>query len=119
MEMEVKEPLKLDEGKHEGTISKIENRTEPYEYTDIFIKEKETGFDIKYGCPTSPSINGKLMKLLARFTEIKPGMKVDPEKILIDKEVEFMTQNEETKEGTFVRIVNNSIKPKVEEERVE
>lgn len=118
MEIEVTEPIRLDDGKHEGVITKIEERKEPYRYTDIYIKEKTTGMEIKYGCPTSGSVNGKLIKTLAKFQEVKAGMKVSIDKILMDKEVEFMTQNETTNDGTFVRIVENSVKPKVSEEEV-
>jgi len=119
MEFEVKEPICLAEGKHEGEITKIEYREEPYRYTDIYIKEKESGIELKYGCPTTGSINGKLMRTISKFQDVKAGMKVDPEKILIGKEVVFMTINEDTKEGTFIRIVENSLKPKTSEEKVE
>jgi len=114
MEMDVTEPLKLDEGRQEGEVTRLEYRETPYRYTDVYIREKTTQLELKYGCPTSGSVNGKLMKLLAKFQKVAAGMKIDPEKVLVGKEVVFMTQNEETKDGTFIRVVDNSVKPKTE-----
>ena len=112
MEIKVVEPMNLEDGKHEGQVEKVEYRDEPYKYTDIFIKEKGSELELKYGAPTSSSTNSKLMKLLAKFGEIKAGQVVDPEKVLVGKEVVFMTLTEETEKGRFVRIVDGSIKPK-------
>lgn len=115
MELEVKESVSLEDGKHEGVISRVDYREEPYRYTDTYIKEKETEFELKFGCPTSSSTNSKLMKLLSKFQEIKPGMKVDPEKVLVGKEVIFMTLQEEGKDKKkYTRIVDGSVKPKEE-----
>ena len=118
MELEVKEPLSLEDGKHEGVITRIEYRETPYKYTDIYIKEKTSELDLKHGCPTSVSTNSKLMKLLAKFTEIRKGIKVNPETALVGKEVVFMTITEGTERGNFVRIVDNSIKPKIVGEKI-
>lgn len=118
MELEVKEALVLEDGKHTGSIERVEYREEPYRYTDIFIKEDTTQFELKYGCPTSQSINSKLMKLIGRFVELKQGLKINPEKILVGKEVSFMTMTDETERGTFIKIVDNSIKPRAEELKV-
>lgn len=112
MEIEVKEGIHLEDGKHTGKITRVEYREEPYRYTDIYIEEKLTTLELKFGCPTSKSINSKLMKLLSKFTEIKSGMKVNPETVLHNREVEFMTLQEQTEKGTFTRIVDNSVKPK-------
>lgn len=120
MEIEVKEPLCLEEGLHQGKIVRVEYRELPYKYTDVFIKEKETEMDLKYGCPTTGSLNGKLMKLLVEFQTIKVGDKVNPEKILNGKEVTFMTLNKEaTKGGKYIGIVDNSVKPTIKAEIIE
>jgi hypothetical protein len=111
MEIEVKEVKLLDDGVHQGGITRVEYRTEPFNYTDVFISVDSDGFELKYGCPTSQGTDSKLMKMLGKFVDIKPGLKVDPEKILVGKKVQFMTQQEKTDKGTFVRIVDNSIKP--------
>jgi len=111
MELEVKEPVKLDDGKHSGRIIRVEYRDDPYNYTDVFIKEKKTDFELKYGAPTSLSKNTKLGKLLMQFTTLDVGSKIDPEKVLLSKDVTFMTIMEKTDKGEFVRIIDNSIKP--------
>lgn len=118
MEIEVKEPLSLADGLHEGVVERVEYREVPYKYTDVYIKEKTSEIELKYGAPTSNSTNSKLMSLLAKFTPISKGVKVDPEKVLVGKEVNFMTIIEETEKGKFVRIVDNSIRPKVATENV-
>ena len=119
MEIEVKASVNLEDGKHNGTIEKIEFRTEPYEYTDIFVKEQETGFIVKHGCPTLISEKTKLGKLLAKFVELKVGEKLDPEKVLSGKEITFMTIMEKGRDGNeYNRIVDGSIKPAVTTEKV-
>lgn len=111
MEIEVKESIALEDGNHEGVVTRVEYREEPYSYTDIYIKEAKTGMELKYGAPTSSGVNTKLMKLLSKFGEVKPGITVDPEKIMVNKQVLFMTMQEEKGENTYSRIVDGSIKP--------
>jgi hypothetical protein len=113
IELEVKEALKIDEGKHEGTITGVEERTEPYHYIDVFItatfKDKEVV--LKYGCPATLSENSKLGKLVKAVAgELEVGSKVNLEKTLIGKKVTFVTVNETTDRGTFARIADGSIK---------
>lgn len=115
MELEVKKAFELEEGKHQGTISKIGRRLEPFDYSDVFIKVDGTELEIKYGCPTNLSLKSKLGRLIGQFIELKEGEKVDINQILENKRVQFMTINE-TKEGmTFARVVEDSIKPLKEE----
>ncbi len=111
MELEVKESKSLKDGKHTGEITKVEYRTTPYEYTDVFIKEEETDIVVKYGVPTILTEKSKLGKLLAAFVEIKTGTKVDPETVLVGKKVEFMTLLKETDKGEFAEVVGGSVKP--------
>lgn len=116
MELIPKKGINLEEGKYNGVITRIEYRTEPYKYTDIIIEvENKNGLELKYGAPTSEGMDGKLMKLLSKFTEIKQGVPVDPEKVLISQQVTFMVMNEEKGDKTFVKIVDNSVKPKPKE----
>jgi hypothetical protein len=110
MEIEVKDIIKLPDGKHTGTITEVKYREEPYAYTDIYIQEDKTELTLKYGCPTDISENTKLGKLIAQFTPLEAKKKIDPEKILKNKKVSFMTITEETERGTFSRIVDNSIR---------
>lgn len=119
MEFEVRERIVLEDGRHEGTITRIEYRTEPYKYTDLFIKEEKSQLELKYGCPSNVSMDSKFGKLLGKFIELKPKMKIDPEKVLVGKEVVFMTMQEEGSDNkTYTRIVEGSLKPKVETENV-
>ena len=112
MELEVTKPKVIEDGTHTGTITAVDYRDSPFAYTDVEVTiDNSEGFKIKYGCPTSPSINGKLMKLLAKFASVSEGVKVDPEKTLLARKIEFLTLSEETKKGNFVRIVDDSIKP--------
>ena len=117
-EFEVKERVEIPDGKHTGKITHIAYRHEPYEYTDVFVKLDKTDTEIKYGAPSNVSLDTKLGRLLDAFGEIKPGDKVDPEKILVGKECELMTLTEDVKgkdgilKGSFARIVEGSLKPK-------
>lgn len=117
VELEIKETKKIDEGKHTGKITRIEYRTEPYEYTDIFIQVDGDEIELKYGCPTNVSPQSKLGKLLSKFTVLVPGERVDPEKVLVGKRLQFMTVNEETEQGTFARIVGKSVRPVAKEKK--
>ena len=111
MEIEVKETKNLEDGKHDGKVTRVEYRTEPFSYTDVYVKEKETEFELKYGAPTSLTAKSKLGKLLSNFIELKPGEKLDPEKVLVGKKVQFMTMVEKTMDGEFTKIVDGSLKP--------
>jgi len=111
MEFEMKPSIKIPDGQHKGKIIKIEYRDTPYQYTDVFIKEQETGLEIKAGFPSVVSEKSKLGKLLQQFQQINVGEMVNPETVLVDKEVTFMTILEKTDTGEFVRVVDGSIKP--------
>jgi hypothetical protein len=113
MEIEVRESVSLKDGTHEGNIVRVEYREEPYKYTDVYIKEKESEFELKYGVPTNSNIDSKLMTLLRKFTQIAPGQKIDPEKTLLGRKVSFMTMQEESKKDgrSYTRIVDGSIRP--------
>jgi len=113
-ELEVKAVVKIPEGKHTGTITRLEYRHEPYEYTDVFIRveDVEEKPEIKAGYSTSVSEQSELGKLLARFgAKLIPKTKIDPEKILLGKKCTFLTINEVTQKGTFARVVSDSVKP--------
>jgi len=107
-ELEWKEPVEIEDGKHTGTITRVEFRSDPYEYTDIYIKLDEADVELKYGCPTNLSENTKLGKLLIALGEkSEKGRKVRIDEVLKGKRVEFMTLV--NKEG-YARIVPDSIK---------
>ena len=114
MEIEVKERKVIEEGKHEGKIMNVENRTEPYEYTDYSI-EMEDNIVLKYGVPTDVTVDEKgnpttkHARLLKALGLLGNGAKVDPEQA-IGMSIKFMTLNKETDKGTFANVVDGSIK---------
>lgn len=105
----------IDEGKHKGKIVRIEYRDTPFEYTDIYMTINGTDSEVKYGCPSSVSVESKLGKLLMQVAnvEIIPGHNYDPEALLVGKEVSFVTFNEKGKntDREFARVSDGSIKP--------
>jgi hypothetical protein len=115
MEFEMKKPVLVSDGVHQGEIVRVEYRDKPYRYSDIFIKitDKDSeGIELKFGCPCNHlSPNTKFGKLLLKFAAIPFGDKVDPEKVLIGRKVSFQSLNEQTADGNFARIVDGSIKP--------
>ncbi|RLF40489.1 MAG: hypothetical protein DRN12_05255 [Thermoplasmata archaeon] len=117
--LEGAEAMKIDEGRHTGRITRIEERTDPYHYIDIYIETKtpKGSTELKYGAPMPkdgklrPTTKlGKLVETIANV-KISPKQKYDIEKLLVGREVSFMTVNEETDRGTFARIVDGSLKP--------
>jgi hypothetical protein len=114
-ELEWKEPIEIQDGKHSGTIIRVEFRSDPYEYTDIVIKLDDADIEMKYGCPTVLSENSKLGRLVIAMGEkFEKGKKVNPEKTLKDKKVEFMTLTKKSKQDSkksYSEIVADSIKP--------
>ena len=111
MELELKEGVKLNDGRHNGLILRVEYVHSPYEYTEVYIRPENADFELRYGCPSVLSQNSKLYKLISQFKKIDIGQKADPEKILVGKNVSFLTQMKDTPKGTFVTIVDDSIKP--------
>lgn len=111
LEIEVKRPLQLDDGRHTGVIRSVKERKEPFHYVDIYIEvDNMDGARIKYGAPANLSPNTKLGKLLAQFTELRFGEKLDVERALLDQRVAFVSVNEATDRGTFARIADGSVK---------
>ena len=112
--MQWKEPLTIPDGKHKGKITRVEKRTEPYEYTDIFVKLEDIEVDIemKYGCPTVLSKNSKLGRLcMALGAEYKKDEELDIYTFLPDKKIVFMTMIKKAKDGNeYAEIIVDSIK---------
>lgn len=118
MKLEWKEQLKIPDGLHEGVIIGVQNRTEPYNYTDLIIEftapgELENVATLKAGYATKLTENTKLGRMLTRFGAIpKVGMTVDLEKCLIGKKCQFQTvmvMNKEKRE--FANIMPDTVKP--------
>ena len=114
MKAEVKETIKIDDGKHEGVITDIIYKEEPYNYVDIVIKENENDIELKLGLPFSVTENTALGRVLMEFgAKLEVGKDVEIEDyIKKEQKVKFMTITEKTKKGTFARIVSESLKLK-------
>jgi hypothetical protein len=110
-----KESIKIDDGKYQGIISKIEYREKPFSYTDIFIIIEQHDVQLKYSCPTNLTPESKLGRLLIALGEkFNKNKEVDIEKILVGKQVELMIMNKPSKKDKtkeYAEIVEDSIKP--------
>ena len=116
MEIEVTEKIEIKDGMHKGVIMGVEYRDKPYAYTDLVIELDEgikfTGIKLKAGYPTVIQESSKLGKLLARFgVSLDVGKKISPEKELVHKKCQFQIITEDTKNGTFARVLPESVKP--------
>ena len=116
IEREVKEFKEIEEGRHTGKITRIEERSatkgsQTFTYIDTFIRLDDNGVEIKYGTPDTISEKTKLGKfLLAMGIPLTTGEKIDIEKALMGKKVSLMLVNEVTSNGTFSKVVEGSIK---------
>lgn len=119
-EREWKEPIQIPDGTHSGEIVRIEERIDPYEYTDIVIKPDGIEVELRYGCPSILSENSKLGRVMQNFGSIsKPGTKVDPQAFLKGKRCVFMTMMKKSKDGKeYAEIVPDSLKLGVETQKV-
>jgi len=110
MKLKMEKAKKVAPGAHTGKIIRIDYRTEPYKYTDVYVKLNDKGLEdieLKYGCPTILSENSKLGKLVKQFKEVQVGEEVELEEILIGQTVAVVTINEPSKDGTteYAKIV--------------
>jgi hypothetical protein len=111
-----KKVVSIEDGVHEGTVTRVEQRTEPYEYTDVYVEESDSGVELKAGAPTAISVDAegkpksKLAKILVQLgVEIKDGEEIDTD-VVLGKKVKFQTITESTANGDFARIVPESLK---------
>lgn len=117
--MEWQKSVKIPDGKHTGVITKIEERHEPFEYIDVFVKLDDTDIEIKYGCPAFMSEDSKLGRLMQTFgVKFVVGTKADLDVSLKGRKVEFMTLMKKSKKADreYSEIVEDSLKPIVEPE---
>ena len=109
---------RIEDGKYNGKIVNIEERTEPYEYTD-FIIEYEIGkkkIELKFGCPSNLTYDEKTKKPTSKLaTTLEDfGFKMDFDKeITIDDlkkhfvgmKVSSLVANEKTKKGGVFAVI--------------
>lgn len=115
MEYKWKESIDIPDGKHEGEVTKLEERTEPYQYTDIFIKPDGHDVEIKYGCPSVLTPNSKLGRLVVAFgfQPVKDQVITTDElkAVFVGKRVEFMTLKKKSSDGKeFSEVISESVK---------
>lgn len=111
MEYLVKESLKLDEGKHEGVVVRLEYRESPYKYTDVIIECNRV--ELKAGYPSFIAVDSKLGLLLQRFgVELKAGSSVKDD-VLVGRKCSFLTVNEASKKDgkTYARVLQDTVRP--------
>lgn len=111
-----KEAAQLEDGSYTGIISEIKYRTQPYEYTDIFIQVQgaPNGTEVKVGYPTFISPGSTFGKMLIRMgILLEIGKEVDPERELVGKSVKFTVVQEESKKDhkMYARVQPKSLKP--------
>ena len=110
--IEVKALMKIDDGLHKGVVVGVDERTDPYHYVDIHL-EFEKGKTLKAGYPACLTTESMLGKLLARFgADVStPQTFIDPEEIMMGKQCQFMTMNEEKGDRTYANVLPESLKP--------
>ena len=116
----VQESNLIEDGKHAGTIKKVDARTYgEFNYVDIVLGDIDgvvSDFTLKYSAPDNLSPNTKLGKLIAVFGgSLKVGSSVDLESIFrVGSKVEFMTLKRQSKKDPsreYAEIVEDSLKP--------
>jgi beta-lactamase superfamily II metal-dependent hydrolase len=122
MKAKVTKTISLEDGMHFGEISKFDERLDPYHYIDVYLKEKESGMEIKTGFPAtiSPTTGlGKFLRTMGIDVDLIVEEHEDDDEEydldelmnpIIGKKVTFQTLKEETEKGTFSKVVTNSIK---------
>ena len=115
MKLKVKKPAaELVAGRHDGVISKVEFRMEPFQYVDVYCKFDDADFEVKKGYPATVSATSGLGQLLqeAIGTKLTPDDDVDPMELLEGKKCYAMTDIEPSNDGSinFARILTLHIK---------
>jgi hypothetical protein len=111
MKISVTGSKRLDDGIHQGIITRLEERKEPYEYVDVIIELE--GIEVKASYPATINPISNLGKLLERFgiIELKIGQELEIDKLLIGKKVQFQTMIESRDGMDFSKVIANSVKP--------
>jgi len=116
--MEVKESVQIDDGKYNGIIKDVEERIEPFEYTD-FVIEFDVGdrkIRLPFGCPSNIVIDketgkptSKLAMTLSDFDfkmEIGKDISIDDlKKHFVNEKVSSLISQQKGKTGTFSTVM--------------
>lgn len=109
--LKVQKTTKVSQGEHPFTIEKINERTKPYHYIDVYFRLTDVDILIKDGFPARITEVSKLGKLLISMkVELIVDEDIDLESTLIGKQGILMTKNEVTPNGTFARVVDGTVK---------
>lgn len=102
----------LDEGKYDGKIVEIQERTDPYAYIDLIVEVKD--LRIRLGLPDKITKTSHLGVVLQNFGCDPDNLDqdIDIEKLFMDKKVECLVKNKKTDRGTFSQIIFDTLKPK-------
>lgn len=119
MGLKAKKTIKLEDGKHTGTIIGVSFVNEPYEYTEIYIKEEKTELEIRCGLPTNITDTSNLGIVMSNFGEDinkaaddeKEYTEEEIEKLFDGKNVQFTVVNKKTDNGIFAKVMPTSLKP--------
>lgn len=110
--LEVEAVTTIPDGKHDGIITALQHRSEPFGYIDVFIKEKKSEATLKIGFPDKITEKTQLGKFLIKMgIAVEVGKKIDLRRDLLSREVSFMTENEENEKGVFARVLHGTVKP--------
>ncbi len=115
LSIELKEPVKIDDGLHTGRITDVVLRITPkgYKYIDMSVMLDEgDNFVLKASYARSESTKSELGKCCARFGFNLGKVNLNEFKSL---RVSFVTISEERDGNTYSNIAKNSLKP-VEED---
>ena len=125
--IEVKENIKLEDGKHKGEIIKIENKhvtmkgdQDDFDILEFSISAHTDKGDtpIRFGCSPYISSTSKLGQLLKRFGyALDPGTQINVES-LIGLDCEFLTMTKIKGDKTYANIIVDSVKKLEREEQI-
>jgi hypothetical protein len=106
---------KLDDGKYNGTITKVSRRTDPYMYTDYEVAVDVTGnVKLTVGFPTELRESGAHFQFLKQFdTNLKVGDRINPMQLVLNRKVTFLVNSTKSKKNglMYCNIVATSVKP--------
>jgi len=118
MKLKVKKNVNIPDGSHVGIITRLRQRSKPFEYIDFEIGFKIQGengsvldMQIKAGFPAVISENTQLGRLLKRFNiKLVEGEELDLN-LFVEKMISFRTFTEENHKGFFSRVEIATIRP--------
>jgi hypothetical protein len=110
MKMKVKTPaVELEPGKHAGVIKRVDYRTEPYAYIDVYVKFDAVDYEVKKGYSAVISTSTALGKLLMEAIgaeNVTPEAEIDVSEALTGKTVTAVTDLETVNDVKYARILS-------------